>query len=68
MYTGETRDVLLCAIHPTEVYQLKAIVHGVDPSAFVVVNRTQEVMGKRFSTFRERPRWLRWLGRSRKPD
>jgi len=68
MYTGETRDVLLCAIHPTEVYELKAIVHEIDPSAFVVVNRTQEVMGRRFGTFRERPRWLRRLGRRRKRD
>jgi hypothetical protein len=59
MYTGEPRDVLLCAIHPTEVYELKSIVHEVDPDAFVVLNRTQEVMGKRFGEFRERPRWLR---------
>jgi uncharacterized membrane protein len=68
MYTGETRDVLLCAIHPTEVYELKAIVHEIDPDAFVVVNRTQEVMGKRFGTFRERPRWLRRLLRRRQRD
>jgi uncharacterized membrane protein len=69
MYTGETRDVLICAVYPTEVYELKAIVHEVDPNAFVVVNRTQEVMGRRFGTFRERPPWLRrLLSRRRKRD
>lgn len=61
MYTGETRDVLMCAIYPTEVYELKAIVHEVDPNAFVVVNRAEEIMGRRFRPFRERPRWLQRL-------
>lgn len=69
MYTGETRDVLLCAVHPTEVYELKAIVHDMDPNAFVVVHRTQEVMGRKFSSFRRRPRWLqRILGPRRRAD
>jgi uncharacterized membrane-anchored protein YitT (DUF2179 family) len=61
MYTGESRDVLMCAIHPTEVYELKAIVHELDPDAFVVVNRTEDVMGRKFGEFRERRRWLRRL-------
>lgn len=65
MYTGESRDVLLCAIHPTEVYELKAIVHRIDPQAFVVVNRAEEVMGRKFGEFRERPRWLQRMLRRR---
>lgn len=68
MYTGDNRDVLLVAIYPTEVYELKAIVHEMDPDAFVVVNRTQEVMGRRFGEFRERPRWFTRLLRRRKHD
>lgn len=48
MYTGEPRDVLLCAIRPTDVNHLKNIVYQVDPDAFVVVNRTHEVIGGGF--------------------
>ena len=56
MYTGDPRSVLLCAIHPTEVHQLRAIVQSVDPQAFLVINPAQEVVGRGFDTFRERSR------------
>jgi uncharacterized membrane-anchored protein YitT (DUF2179 family) len=54
MYTGEPRDVLLCAIHPTEVHQLKAIVRAVDRSAFVIINPAQQVVGGGFEPFDRR--------------
>jgi len=56
MYTGDPRSVLLCAIHPTEVHQLRAIVQSVDPQAFLVVNPAQEVVGKGFDAFERRSR------------
>jgi hypothetical protein len=70
MYTGEERDVLLCAIRPTEVHALKAIVRRADPDAFVVISRAEEVVGRRFGHARRRRRLAfltRLLGR-REPD
>jgi uncharacterized membrane protein len=49
MYTGEQRDVLLCAVRPAEIKHLKTLVHQVDPDAFVVVSSAQEVVGGEFS-------------------
>lgn len=56
MYTGEPRDVLLCAVHPTEVHQLRAIVRAVDRSAFVIINPAQQVVGGGFEPFDRRRR------------
>jgi uncharacterized membrane protein len=56
MYTGEPRDVLLCAIHPTEVHELKAVVHSVDPGAFVIINPAQQVVGGGFEPFTRKSR------------
>lgn len=51
MYTGAERDVLLCAIHPTDVHLLKATVHAADPQAFVIINPAQQVVGTGFEPF-----------------
>jgi uncharacterized membrane protein len=61
MYTGEERNVLLCAIRPTEVHTLKAIVRRADPDAFVIVSRADEIIGRRFD--RQRPAWLGFIAR-----
>jgi len=45
MYTGEPRDVLVCAIRPAEMNHLKKLIHQVDPDAFVVVSSAQEIVG-----------------------
>ena len=47
-FTGETRNVLLCAITPQQVNALHKLVSQVDPSAFVIINQAHEVMGKGF--------------------
>jgi uncharacterized membrane protein len=49
MYTGEARDVLLCAATDVQVPRLREIVQRADPCAFVVVNRAEEVWGWGFS-------------------
>ena len=46
-YTGKERDVLFTVTTLTELPKLKDVILGIDPSAFVVVNNTLEVLGKR---------------------
>jgi uncharacterized membrane protein len=48
MYTGEERCVLMCALTVTEVGQIKSLVGGEDPSAFVIVTPAQEILGEGF--------------------
>ncbi|MDY7079927.1 MAG: DUF2270 domain-containing protein, partial [Chloroflexota bacterium] len=51
MYTGETRNVLLCAVTDVQVSHLKKIVSQSDPEAFVIVSPAGEVRGKGFRPF-----------------
>jgi len=51
MYTGETRDVLLCAMTEVQAPHLRRIVSGADPDAFVVVSRAEDVRGGGFQPF-----------------
>jgi uncharacterized membrane protein len=48
MYTGEARDVLLCALTVTEINHLKALVNAQDPTAFVIISPAQEILGRGF--------------------
>ena len=47
-YTGEGRPVLYCVITRAEVATLKAIVHEVDPRAFMVIGVAHEAFGEGF--------------------
>ena len=49
MYTGNPRQVLLCALTATEVSHLKSVVSRADPKAFVIVMPAQEVLGVGFN-------------------
>jgi uncharacterized membrane protein len=51
MYTGETRNVLLCAMTGVQVPHLKEIVGQTDPDAFVIVSPAEEVRGRGFLPF-----------------
>lgn len=51
MYTGEARDVLLCATTKVQVPHLEKIVQQLDPHAFVVVSQTAKVRGWGFNSF-----------------
>jgi uncharacterized membrane-anchored protein YitT (DUF2179 family) len=51
MYTGEARDVLLCAVTDVQVPHLEEIVCRVDPHAFVVVSAAESVQGWGFHSF-----------------
>ena len=51
MYTGEARDVLLCAVSDVQVSRMEGIVHQADPEAFVIVSPAEKVLGKGFRPF-----------------
>lgn len=51
-YTGVERPVLYCVISRAEVATLKAIVHEVDPHAFMVIGFAHEALGEGFRSFK----------------
>ena len=48
MYSGEERRILFCVISRAEVGQLQAIIHEIDPNAFVVIGQAHEALGEGF--------------------
>jgi uncharacterized membrane-anchored protein YitT (DUF2179 family) len=53
-YTGTDRPVLYCVITRAEVATLKAIVHEVDPEAFMVIGVAHEALGEGFRPLKSR--------------
>ena len=51
-YSGSEKQVILSIITLTELSKLKELVFDIDPDAFVVVNDTLEVLGKRHGSIR----------------
>ena len=49
-YSGENKEVIFSIITLTELAKMKEIVFDIDPKAFMVVNDTLEVIGKRHGT------------------
>jgi uncharacterized membrane-anchored protein YitT (DUF2179 family) len=49
-YTGEHKEVIFTIITLTELAKMKEMVFDLDPNAFMVVNDTLEVFGKRHGT------------------
>ena len=47
-YTGQDRDVLLCAVRRSEAAQLRMLVRQSDPSAFMILCEAGEVLGEGF--------------------
>lgn len=47
-YTGQDRDVLLCAVRKQQFARVRAIIYEKDPAAFVIVSETSEVLGEGF--------------------
>jgi uncharacterized membrane-anchored protein YitT (DUF2179 family) len=47
-YTGEERTVLMVVVSQKEVLRLKELVKHIDPSAFVILSDTNEVLGEGF--------------------
>ena len=53
MYTRKERTVLYVVISRSEVSRLKAIIHEVDPDAFVVIGQANEALGEGFRPLKE---------------
>ncbi|MGB3058611.1 MAG: DUF2270 domain-containing protein [Anaerolineae bacterium] len=51
MFTGEARQVLLCALTPRQTNELQRLVRHIDPSAFIIINQVHEILGKGFESF-----------------
>ena len=51
MYTGENRDVLLCAITRPQVKHLYDIIHKIDAQAFVIVLEASGIRGRGFRSY-----------------
>ena len=52
-YTGQDRDVLLCACSKSEAYKVRAAAHRLDPKCFVMITETSEVFGEGFLEAKE---------------
>lgn len=52
-YTGESRNMLYCAITNSEVMRLKTVVHEVDTKAFMVIGHASEALGEGFKPLDE---------------
>ena len=53
-YTGENRPVLYVVITRAEVATLKAIVHELDPLAFMVIGVVHEALGEGFKPLKSK--------------
>lgn len=47
-YTGEDKTVLLTVCNRKEAFKLKLKIHAADPTAFVILTDTNEILGKGF--------------------
>jgi uncharacterized membrane-anchored protein YitT (DUF2179 family) len=47
-YSGADRTLLYCVVSRSEVPQIKALVHEIDPKAFMVVGHAHEAIGEGF--------------------
>jgi uncharacterized membrane-anchored protein YitT (DUF2179 family) len=53
-YTGSSRPVLYCVVNRSEIASLKAIVHEIDPEAFMVIGVAHEALGEGFKPLKGR--------------
>lgn len=51
-YTGEQKNVLMCAAHRRSFPKIRALVSQVDDMAFMIVGSAQEIFGKGFKNHR----------------
>ena len=47
-YTGQEKEVLICAVRKSEFAKLKSIIREVDHAAFVVTTEAGEILGEGF--------------------
>ena len=47
-YSGEKKDVVMCACNNKQMYTIKKMVHTIDPKAFTIIVESNEVVGEGF--------------------
>lgn len=52
-FTGNQKNILMCAAKPTKIAKIKAVVMGLDPKGFVIVTDVKEVLGEGFGEYSE---------------
>lgn len=52
-FSGEEKLVLMCAFKQKQIVPLKALVHELDPNAFLIVCDAHEVLGEGFRRYRK---------------
>lgn len=52
-WSGLARQVVLCAFKQRQIVELKALVKGLDPDAFVIVCNAYEVLGDGFKAYKK---------------
>lgn len=53
-YTGDSKNVLMCAAKPAKIARIKAVVSEIDPEkAFVIVTDAKEVYGEGFGEYND---------------
>ena len=52
-FTGQDRVVLMCAFKQRQIVPLKALIHQMDPQAFVIVCNAHEVLGLGFRRYQQ---------------
>jgi uncharacterized membrane-anchored protein YitT (DUF2179 family) len=48
LYSGQSKEVLLCIVSRAEALRLKEMVHHEDPAAFMIITDVREVLGEGF--------------------
>lgn len=50
-FSGDPKQVILCAFKRRQIAAIKAQVHSIDPNAFLIVCQAHEVLGEGFSSY-----------------
>ncbi|MFI3313769.1 MAG: YitT family protein [Eubacteriales bacterium] len=53
VYTGQAKQVIMCAVKNQQVGQLEALAVAIDPKAFVIMQKAHQVLGDGFGRYRE---------------
>ena len=50
-FSGDPKQVVLCAFKRSHITRIKALVHEMDPHAFLIVCQAHEVLGEGFGDY-----------------
>ncbi|BCN32653.1 membrane protein [Anaeromicropila herbilytica] len=53
MYSNDEKKMIFCVVSKKEIIELKNIVGGIDPKAFIIVSDVREVLGEGFIEYKQ---------------